>query len=129
MDKRAAEDNRVRRVLDSSLPGARSADFEARVLSAARSGAHRRGTRKVSVAIAFALVLTLATVTALAMTQWESIWMTVTGRGERTAGVTLSVRDVYYDGYQLILSITMEPNEEGYYIYNDVLGDDHAQKF
>ena len=123
MDKRAVEDNRVRRVLDGSLPGVRGADFERRVLSAARSGARERGARKLPVALAFALMLTLAAVTALAVTQWESIWMTVTGRGEKTAGVTLSVQDVYYDGYQLLLSVAMEPNEEGYYIYNDVLGD------
>jgi hypothetical protein len=53
-------------------------------------------------------------------------YVSVSQSGEKTAGVTFTVHDVYYDGHLLMYSVTTAPNEKGYTAYNDVLSDDQS---
>lgn len=46
----------------------------------------------------------------------------VSKEGEATKGVTFVTHDIYYDGYLFLFNVTMLPNEDGFCVVNDVLG-------
>ena len=101
------------------------ADMDAHTSLQSKILAQTRGEvkvkKKLSAAFALLMILVLATITALAAMTLFSF--DVNKNGKETSGITFAADDVYFDGYLLIVPITMTPNDPGVTVYEDVLGD------
>ncbi len=59
----------------------------------------------------------------------EKVAAELSKEGIKTKGIRFAVHDAYYDGSLFLASVTMFPNEEGYFVGMDVMTDGEPLSF
>ena len=116
----ASDTNRIRHSIDEYFADINEhQSLQSKILAQTRGEGNVK--KKLSAAFVLMILLILATITALAAMTLFSLDVHKTGI--ETSGITFTADDVYFDGYLLIVPITMTPNDPGVTVYEDVLGD------